>query len=313
MTSSPLADPIEHIKALLENLPSLCNGLPSSVPLATKDDDIYRIITDVNGEDTWQTFNRRFDLLFAEDCRDVNGRLDKIRRGPLGMNNVCKYLKSIDLKTPGLFHDLMVKKLERVVQEVVYLMWVLSIRHWGLRNSLANRSNESQLSRRDTSVNATRLTIRVGPSSQLATHPPKTTTNVLHGSSSRKKGKTQEKTQLLDGLSFKARQFCFSLIWYTEDATDTNYKPRNPPRNQSQSPIPDYKLGSDGFEIVSDSVPSKVQHQWIRTSLMSDLKKQKRKKPIVVDSDDDSDIEEEARKQKRKMKVCVRPVYAMWD
>ena|ERR1700691_2239636 len=118
--------PAERVKSLIANLLTLCDGLPSSIPLASKDDQIYHVMKNVTGDDEWQTFNHRFDLLFGEDLRDAEGCLLHIRRGKYGMDAVCTYLKGIDLDTPGLFHDLMAIKLIRVVEELAHLMSAIS-------------------------------------------------------------------------------------------------------------------------------------------------------------------------------------------
>ncbi|KAG0707150.1 hypothetical protein DFH29DRAFT_1066405 [Suillus ampliporus] len=70
---------------LIDNLPMLCNSLPSSVPEATDSDLIHRVTTTITGEDPWHTFNHRFDILFGEDCQDDKGHLYHLKRGPLGM------------------------------------------------------------------------------------------------------------------------------------------------------------------------------------------------------------------------------------
>ena len=123
----PMSSPpqVERVKSLIENFLTLCDGLPSSIPLAAQDDHIYHVMTTVNGDDAWQTFNRRFDLLFGDDLQNAEGRLLHIRRGKHGMGAVCIYLQSIDLDTPGLFHDLMVIKLTHVIEEIIHLMSVV--------------------------------------------------------------------------------------------------------------------------------------------------------------------------------------------
>jgi hypothetical protein len=68
------------------------------------------------GEDTWQTFNKRFDALFAEDCRDGQGRLHHIRRGEFGMDMVVQYLSTLDITLLPL--DLVAKKLDRLEAEL---------------------------------------------------------------------------------------------------------------------------------------------------------------------------------------------------
>lgn len=88
-------------------------------------DDIHRIITIVHGiEGTVAgTFNRRFDLLFAEDCRNAEGRLN-VRGGEEGMECVVAYLQSIHLESAGVPLDLAELKLTRVADELEHLWYV---------------------------------------------------------------------------------------------------------------------------------------------------------------------------------------------
>jgi hypothetical protein len=118
------SESLEKIRVFIENLPSLCDALPTTVPEAIEEDLIHHVITTVTGEDPWHTFNRRFDILFGEDCRDDKGRLHHLRRGPLGMGAICTYLKSLDLSNTCFMHELMEKKLTRLVQEIIYLLYV---------------------------------------------------------------------------------------------------------------------------------------------------------------------------------------------
>ena len=60
---------------LLSNIISLAKTLPLSLPLATVDDRIYTVMTSVEGESLWATFNKWFDALFGEDCRNGDRRL----------------------------------------------------------------------------------------------------------------------------------------------------------------------------------------------------------------------------------------------
>ena len=76
-------------------------------------------MTSDEGEDTWQTFNKRFDALFAEDCRDGQGRLHHIRRGEFGMDKVVQYLSTLDINLLPL--DLVAKKLDRLEAELEIL------------------------------------------------------------------------------------------------------------------------------------------------------------------------------------------------
>jgi hypothetical protein len=61
----------------------LSKALPDSVPEATEEDDIRRIMTKVTGDDPQQTFVRRFDIVFGMQTRDSEGHLTRIRRGAL--------------------------------------------------------------------------------------------------------------------------------------------------------------------------------------------------------------------------------------
>jgi hypothetical protein len=113
--------------SLIANLISLCQRLPKSVPVAHKDDDIYRIIRTAHGDDPWQSFNRKFDLLYGEDCRDAKGYLRNIRSGKYGLDSVCAYLKGINTNDPQFLAELAVIKLERLRNELVKLKYALSI------------------------------------------------------------------------------------------------------------------------------------------------------------------------------------------
>jgi hypothetical protein len=73
--------------------------------VATEDDKIYHVVNTVFGIDSdapAPTFTRRMDVLFGRDCRDTNGRLHHIRRGPLGMALFVNYLRGIDWSTAAI-------------------------------------------------------------------------------------------------------------------------------------------------------------------------------------------------------------------
>ncbi|KAK7047043.1 hypothetical protein R3P38DRAFT_3423826 [Favolaschia claudopus] len=112
---------------LIKQMRRLAGLLPDSVPegsLETEDDKkIFHVTSQVHGIDNTVsgTFNRRFDILFGEDTRDNNGRLRYMRRGPMGMDLVVKYLEGIHWQTAAIPLDLAKLKLERVVAELTYL------------------------------------------------------------------------------------------------------------------------------------------------------------------------------------------------
>ena len=70
-----------------------------------------------------ETFNRRFDALFAENCRDSNGRLHLVRQGKFGMGLVVSYLSKINWST-GFPLDLVELKLQRLITELKGLQYV---------------------------------------------------------------------------------------------------------------------------------------------------------------------------------------------
>jgi hypothetical protein len=70
-----------------------------------------------------ETFNRRFDAIFAEDCRNSDGRLHYVRQGKLGMGLVVTYLSKINWTT-GFPLDLVELKLQRLVTELKILQYV---------------------------------------------------------------------------------------------------------------------------------------------------------------------------------------------
>ena len=73
----------------------------------------------VEGDDPHETFNRRFDALFAENCRDSNGRLHYVCQGKLGMGLIISYLSGINWTNSPL--DLVELKLQHPIAELKHL------------------------------------------------------------------------------------------------------------------------------------------------------------------------------------------------
>ena len=69
------------------------------------------------GETAHETFNRHFDAMFGEDCRDTAGRLQHVRKGKLGLVIVCAYLSKIDWADNFLL-DIVEIKPQRLVAEL---------------------------------------------------------------------------------------------------------------------------------------------------------------------------------------------------
>lgn len=86
---------ISEIQLLVKNVAALSNSLPRSVPNGTTKDKIWAVMHTQDGETMFETFNKRLDALFGEDCRDSNGRLYHIRQGKNGMGLICAYLNQI--------------------------------------------------------------------------------------------------------------------------------------------------------------------------------------------------------------------------
>lgn len=67
----------------------------------------------------WQTFNKRFDALFWENCHNASGQLCHIHRSEYGMDRVNAYLSSINFASMSL--DLVAIKLDQLKAELEYL------------------------------------------------------------------------------------------------------------------------------------------------------------------------------------------------
>ncbi|KAI9507661.1 hypothetical protein F5148DRAFT_1306963 [Russula earlei] len=111
------------VKQLVKDISSLSNSLSDAVPRGSKDDKIWFVMNTKEGDvPPHETFNRRFDALFGEDCRDPGGRLHHIRQGKLGMGLVVSYLLKINWTNFPL--DLVELKLERLIAELKHLQRV---------------------------------------------------------------------------------------------------------------------------------------------------------------------------------------------
>jgi hypothetical protein len=117
---------LEGIQRLVKEIATLSNGLPPSVPNGTKDDKIWRIMNGQEGETAFETFNKRFDAMFAEELRSPDGRLLHIRRGKLGMGLICSYLLKTNW-TADFTLDLVEIKLLRLTAELTILRYVYEI------------------------------------------------------------------------------------------------------------------------------------------------------------------------------------------
>ena len=118
-----MSTPAATIRLLVKEISTLSNSLSDSVPKGSKDDKIWSVMNTEERDTPHETFNRRFDALFAEDCRDSDGRLHHVRQGKLGMGLVVSYLSKINWTT-GFPLDLVELKLQRLVTELKFLQCV---------------------------------------------------------------------------------------------------------------------------------------------------------------------------------------------
>ena len=120
LTPVPQMSTHETIKQLVKEISSLSSSLSDAVPKGSKDDKIWSVMNGKEGDSPHETFNRRFDALFGEDCRDSGGRLHYVYQGKLGMGLVVSYLSKINW-TNGFPLDLVEIKLLRLKDELKYL------------------------------------------------------------------------------------------------------------------------------------------------------------------------------------------------
>jgi hypothetical protein len=108
------------IKQLVKEITALSSSLSDAVLKGSKDDKIWSIMNIKEGDIPHETFNRRFDALFGEDCRDSGGCLHYVCQGKLGMGLVMSYLSKINwIKDFPL--DLVELKLQRLIDELKHI------------------------------------------------------------------------------------------------------------------------------------------------------------------------------------------------
>ena len=75
-------------------------------------------------ETAHETFNRHFDAMFWEDCRDTAGDLQHIHKGKLGLGSVCAYLSKIDWADNFPLNIVKIK-LQRLIVELQLHQYIL--------------------------------------------------------------------------------------------------------------------------------------------------------------------------------------------
>jgi hypothetical protein len=115
---------VTTIRLLVKEITSLSLSLADSVPKGSKDDKIWSVLNADECDSPHEMFNSRFDALFAEDCRDADGRLHHLRQGKLGMGLVVLYISKINWADFPL--DIVELKLRRLIAELRYLQYVFT-------------------------------------------------------------------------------------------------------------------------------------------------------------------------------------------
>src|SRR6266567_7333951 len=87
---------VAEIGSLVSDICTLANGLPTSVLNGSKEDKIWAVMNLDDGDMQHETFNKRFNAMFGEDCHDLYGHLHYVHRGKLGIGLVCLYLTKMD-------------------------------------------------------------------------------------------------------------------------------------------------------------------------------------------------------------------------
>lgn len=119
---APPPNPFQTFTALNEELASLVETLPTSVPSAKAKSRIVTVFTSIpvpkNPLELWEVFDRQFNALFGEDLRDVKTkRLPNIQRGKHGLDLVLTYIR--DMVAAGtLDWGAAVPKMQRLVDEL---------------------------------------------------------------------------------------------------------------------------------------------------------------------------------------------------
>jgi len=115
--------PLATIGSLVKEIGTLSNSLADSMPKGSKNDKIWSVMNTEEHDTPHETFNRRFDALFAEDCHDSDGRLHHVRQGKLSMGLIISYLSKINWAL-GFPLDLVELKLQHLVAELKHLQYI---------------------------------------------------------------------------------------------------------------------------------------------------------------------------------------------
>ncbi|KAI0038954.1 hypothetical protein FA95DRAFT_1599976 [Auriscalpium vulgare] len=218
---------VDRTRTLIQELASLAKQLPKDIAEATKSEPVFEVLQKVSGETTWETFNRRFDILFGENRRGPDGRLMNIRRGRYGMQNVVTYLNNI-VGQPGMLYELMDIKLNRIIAELDYLI------------SKEKGATGTSATAPDT---PTERTVSVPtPSSTAAPTTSASKSGEKAPAEASVPSRTPYLTAYLDGVTTGDLP--------GDNRKDKTYQGRG--RDLSESPVPDYRLDSDGLELIED-------------------------------------------------------------
>jgi hypothetical protein len=119
--SNQFDDPVRRLR-LLNSF--LCD---TPVKLASGSDTIVTVYNAVVGKSPdphdWPTFNRFMDILFGDDVRNSEGRLQNVKRGPHGMDLVVDYITNC-ARAGTLPYDIAILKINRLIEELEILTYV---------------------------------------------------------------------------------------------------------------------------------------------------------------------------------------------
>jgi hypothetical protein len=111
---------VSTIKSLVKEIGVLSNTLSDSMLKASKAGKIWLVMNSEECEIPHETFNRQFDALFGENCRDSNSRLHYVQQGKFGMGVIVSYLLKVNWAVDFPL-DLVKIKLQRLIMEIKLL------------------------------------------------------------------------------------------------------------------------------------------------------------------------------------------------
>ncbi|SJL11862.1 uncharacterized protein ARMOST_15273 [Armillaria ostoyae] len=319
-----MAPSVSSISALVQQLARLCSKIPpKALTEALPDDYIYHVITNVVGEDTFSTFNRRFDILYAEHLRDENGRLPNLRRGKYGLDAVISYLQSVPW--PEVPLDPVEPKLQRLITEVVSVLKLYAeslkqqstgsnfqpvpgnvSQYLSTNTNPATPAGQAVLPPAPTACStATPLLPASPPTHSIESDTPtglasnSTETGLADSNvSTNTEGKKNKPKKKGKGRGKDPITQFYNPDAFASDDEDPSYRLRR--RNVSESPVKSYSLAEDGLEEISNA----SDNDDYAPNLAETSSKSKRKRVVLVsDSENHAQNDEVMYTARKKTKT----------